>query len=182
MREYAFVQVDVFTDQPFGGNPLAVFHQAEGLTSTEMQQLAQEMNLSETTFVLPPEAPGADFRVRIFTPATELPFAGHPVIGTHWLLARLGRVTLQEPSTRVTFELNVGVRGAQVFVEGGDITKVLMDHQRPESQRRVQLRAEAGRVGPQRHLGDGVVRAGAEGRQDGGGAVSRSRGQHETVD
>ncbi len=75
MKEYRFIQVDVFTDRPFGGNPLAVFPDAEGLTGEEMQYLAREMNLSETTFVLPPQAPGADFKVRIFTPATELPAA-----------------------------------------------------------------------------------------------------------
>ena len=90
MKEYRFVQVDVFTDTPFGGNPLAVFPEAEGLTTEEMQKLAKEMNLSETTFVLPSEAQGADFKVRIFTPAAELPFAGHPVVGTHWVLAHLG--------------------------------------------------------------------------------------------
>ena len=73
MKEYRFIQVDVFTDEPFGGNPLAVFPEAEGLTSEEMQKLAREMNLSETTFVLPPRTPEADFKVRIFTPAKELP-------------------------------------------------------------------------------------------------------------
>jgi trans-2,3-dihydro-3-hydroxyanthranilate isomerase len=66
MKEYRFIQVDVFTDRPFGGNPLAVFPEAEGLTTEEMQRLAREMNLSETTFVLPPQAEGADFKVRIF--------------------------------------------------------------------------------------------------------------------
>ena len=83
MKDCRFIQVDVFTDKPFGGNPLAVFPEAEGLTTEEMQRLAREMNLSETTFVLPLQAPGADFKVRIFTPAAELPFAGHPVVGTH---------------------------------------------------------------------------------------------------
>lgn len=92
MEEYRFIQVDVFTNEPFGGNPLAVFPDAEGLTTEEMQRLAREMNLSETTFVLPPQTPEADFKVRIFTPAAELPFAGHPVVGTHWVLAHLGRV------------------------------------------------------------------------------------------
>jgi trans-2,3-dihydro-3-hydroxyanthranilate isomerase len=96
MREYRFIQVGVFTDIPFGGNPLAVFPEAEGLTTGEMQRLALEMNLSETTFVLPPQAAKADFKVRIFTPAAELPFAGHPVVGTHWVLAHLGRVKLCE--------------------------------------------------------------------------------------
>jgi len=126
MRSYRFVQVDVFTDRVFGGNPLAVFPDAEGLSDQEMQQLALEMNLSETTFVLPPEAEGADFKVRIFTPAAELPFAGHPVVGTHWVLADLGRVELQEPVTKVTFELGVGVLPADLHVSGQEVQRVVM--------------------------------------------------------
>lgn len=132
MPSYRFFQVDVFTDQPFGGNPLAVFPDAQGLTSRQMQQLALELNLSETTFVLPPTAPGADFRVRIFMPTTEIPFAGHPLVGTHWVLAHLGRVKLQEPTTRVTFELGVGLRSAELHVAGGQVARVVTDHQRPE--------------------------------------------------
>ncbi|HSR30453.1 MAG TPA: PhzF family phenazine biosynthesis protein [Anaerolineae bacterium] len=131
MKEVRFIQVDVFTDRPFGGNPLAVFPQAEGLTGEEMQQLAREMNLSETTFVLPPQAPEADFRVRIFTPAKELPFAGHPVVGTHWVLACLGRVELREPLTRVRFELGVGVLPADLHVVGGEVEQVVMTQDRP---------------------------------------------------
>ncbi len=131
MKEYRFVQVDVFTDQPFGGNPLAVFPEAEGLAPEEMQQLAREMNLSETTFVLPPQAEGADFRVRIFTPAAELPFAGHPVVGTHWILAHLGQVALKEPVTRVHFELGVGVLPADLYVAGGQVERIVMTQGRP---------------------------------------------------
>ena len=131
MREYRFVQVDVFTDRPFGGNPLAVFPDAQGLTEGEMQSLAREMNLSETTFVLPPQVPGADFRVRIFTPAVELPFAGHPVIGTHWVLAHLGRVAVLEPVTRVHFELGVGVLPADLHVRSGRVERVVMTQARP---------------------------------------------------
>ncbi len=131
MNEYRFVQVDVFTDAPFGGNPLAVFPEAEGLSSRDMQRLALEMNLSETTFVLPPRAPGADFRVRIFTPARELPFAGHPVVGTHWVLANLGRVDLHEPVTRVHFELGVGVLPADLHVSAGRVDRVVMTQDRP---------------------------------------------------
>lgn len=132
MKEYRFFQVDVFTDQPFGGNPLAVFPEARGITSAEMQQLAREMNLSETTFVLPAQAPGADFRVRIFTPARELPFAGHPVVGTHWVLAHLGRVALSEPVTKVSFELGVGVLPADLEVVGGRVKRVVMTQDRPQ--------------------------------------------------
>jgi len=91
-REYAFVQVDVFTDRLFGGNPLAVFLDGRGLADGEMQAIAREMNLSETTFVLPPTRPDCAARVRIFTPARELPFAGHPTIGTTWVLATEGRL------------------------------------------------------------------------------------------
>ena len=131
MKEYRFIQVDVFTARPFGGNPLAVFPEAEGLTTEEMQCLAREMNLSETTFVLPPQAPGADFKVRIFTPAAELPFAGHPVIGTHWVLAHLGRVDLREPATQVRFELGVGVLPADLHVTGGRVERVVMTQDRP---------------------------------------------------
>jgi trans-2,3-dihydro-3-hydroxyanthranilate isomerase len=131
MRSYRFLQVDVFTDRPFGGNPLAVFPEAEGLTDAEMQALAREMNLSETTFVLPPQAAGADFKVRVFTPAKELPFAGHPVVGTHWVLAHLGRVQLQEPVTQVRFELGVGVLPADLHVAAGRVERVVMTQGRP---------------------------------------------------
>jgi trans-2,3-dihydro-3-hydroxyanthranilate isomerase len=88
---YPFVTVDVFTDTRFGGNPLAVFPDAQGLSEADMQALAREFNLSETTFVLPPDDPANTARVRIFTPAYELPFAGHPNVGTGFVLARLGR-------------------------------------------------------------------------------------------
>jgi len=131
MKEYCFIQVDVFTDRPFGGNPLAVFPDAEGLTTEEMQNLAREMNLSETTFVLPAQAPGADFKVRIFTPVTELPFAGHPVVGTHWVLAHLGRVPLHEPVTQVRFELGVGLLPADLHVAKGRVERVVMTQARP---------------------------------------------------
>ncbi|MDI2028062.1 PhzF family phenazine biosynthesis protein [Saccharopolyspora sp. TS4A08] len=77
-----FQQVDVFTDTPYYGNPVAVVLDAEGMSDEAMQRFAAWTNLSETTFVLPPEDPGADYRVRIFTPSEELPFAGHPTLGT----------------------------------------------------------------------------------------------------
>src|SRR3954447_18419520 len=84
-----FSQVNVFSTEDFLGNPLAVVHDAEGLSAHEMLRFANWTNLSETTFVLPPADPGADYRVRIFTPVTELPFAGHPTLGTcqAWLEA-----------------------------------------------------------------------------------------------
>lgn len=87
MRRYRFVTVDVFTATRFGGNPLAVFPDAQGMTDAEMQALAAEFNLSETTFVLPPSDPANNARVRIFTPKLEMPFAGHPNVGTGFVLA-----------------------------------------------------------------------------------------------
>jgi trans-2,3-dihydro-3-hydroxyanthranilate isomerase len=84
--------LDVFTDRPLAGNPLAVFPDGQGIGDAEMQAIARELNLSETVFVLPPTLPGAARKVRIFTPAFEMPFAGHPTVGTGALLAVLGVV------------------------------------------------------------------------------------------
>lgn len=91
MRTYRFVTLDVFTDRRFGGNPLAVIPDARGLSDAEMQAIAREFNLSETTFVLPPADPANTAQVRIFTPALEMPFAGHPNVGTGYVLAQAGR-------------------------------------------------------------------------------------------
>lgn len=112
-RRFRFRTVDVFTDRPFRGNPLAVFPEADGLTDAEMQDIAREMNLSETSFVLTPtergRAKGADYRVRFFTPGLELPFAGHPSIGTAWVLADEGRFPMEPSETEVRQELPIGV-------------------------------------------------------------------------
>jgi trans-2,3-dihydro-3-hydroxyanthranilate isomerase len=86
----SFATVDVFTDRQFGGNPLAVVLNAEGLSDQQMQAIAAEFNLSETTFVLPSKAPDDTAQVRIFTPRAEMPFAGHPNVGTAFVLAREG--------------------------------------------------------------------------------------------
>jgi PhzF family phenazine biosynthesis protein len=84
-----FSQVDVFSDVAFGGNPVAVVHDADGMSDADMQAFASWTNLSETTFLLTPTEPAADYRVRIWTPGGELPFAGHPTLGTAhaWLEA-----------------------------------------------------------------------------------------------
>jgi trans-2,3-dihydro-3-hydroxyanthranilate isomerase len=92
MPSYRFVTVDVFTDRRFGGNPLAVFPNASGISDTDMQRLAAEFNLSETTFVLPPSDPANTARVRIFNRTSEMPFAGHPNVGTGWVLRDRGNV------------------------------------------------------------------------------------------
>lgn len=96
MRSTPFKQVDVFTQQPFLGNPVAVILQAEGLSDDEMQRIARWTNLSETTFVLPATQPGADYRLRIFTPGGELPFAGHPTIGSAHALLESGAVAARD--------------------------------------------------------------------------------------
>jgi len=101
---YRYFICDVFTDTRFGGNQLAVLPAASGLSTDQMQKIAREFNFSETTFVFPPEA-GHTRKVRIFTPTTEVPFAGHPNVGTAFVLARAGELDPVEPSITVTFEV-----------------------------------------------------------------------------
>ena len=99
---------DVFTDKPFGGNQLAVLPDARGLSTEQMQAIAREFNFSETTFILPPENSKNTRKVRIFTPAAELPFAGHPTVGTAHVLAETGAIPLDGDETRIIFEEGVG--------------------------------------------------------------------------
>jgi trans-2,3-dihydro-3-hydroxyanthranilate isomerase len=105
---YAFYTADVFTDRIFGGNQLAVFPDAQGLSGAQMQRVAREFNLSETAFVLPPEHPRHTRRLRIFTPGIELPFAGHPTVGTAYVLGAIGAIDLEGTQTHVVFEEGVG--------------------------------------------------------------------------
>ena len=116
MRTVPYVTVDVFTDRRFGGNPLAVFTDARGLSDAEMQALAAEMNYSETTFVLPPADPANTARVRIFNRVQEMPFAGHPNVGTGCVLASLGRdrdgvLRFEEPAGLVEVKVERGADG-----------------------------------------------------------------------
>jgi len=108
MNSRVYHLVDVFTDRAFGGNPLAVFLDGKGMSDALMQAIAKEFNLSETTFVLPPQNPANDFRVRIFTPAAELPMAGHPTVGTTFVLTRAGLVRPGTGRTTITLEEGVG--------------------------------------------------------------------------
>ncbi len=105
MPSYEYLTVGVFTDRQFSGNPLAVFPDARGLSSEQMQAIAAEFNLSETTFVLPPDNPQHHARVRIFTPRTELGFAGHPNVGTGFVLGRRTR----HPPDHFVFEEDAGL-------------------------------------------------------------------------
>ena len=107
--------VDVFTERPFAGNQLAVVLQADGISAETMQSVAREMNFSETTFVLPPDQRDHAARVRIFTPATELPFAGHPTVGTGWVLWKENLVAGAE---RFTLEEGVGPVGVRIQRDG----------------------------------------------------------------
>jgi trans-2,3-dihydro-3-hydroxyanthranilate isomerase len=121
-RHYPFLQLDVFADRPFAGNQLAVFPDADGLSTDEMAAIAREMNYSESTFVVPPTDPRALCRVRIFTPGAELPFAGHPTVGTAIALAHEQRfATAADGSARVTLELGVGPLEVEVLTAPGTV-------------------------------------------------------------
>lgn len=132
MREYQFYQLDVFTEQAFCGNPLAVFPDATNLSGEEMQTLAREMNLSETVFVLP--SGKALRRLRIFTPMRELPLAGHPVVGTWNLLAQLGITQqIENGVIKIEQELKLGVLPVEIEFRDSKPFKVVMTQGRFEA-------------------------------------------------
>ena len=112
-----FVTVDVFTTAKFGGNPLAVVLDARGLASAQMQAIAAEFNLAETTFVLPPQDPANTAQVRIFTPRAEMPFAGHPNVGTAFVLAIEGNAA----KAPMVFEEKAGLVRLDLIEEGGAV-------------------------------------------------------------
>lgn len=131
MRKHYHV-VDVFTDRPFGGNQLAVFTDGRNLSPQLMQQLAREINFSETTFVLPPKDSGNDFWVRIFTPAVEMPMAGHPTVGTAFVLGQEQLIAQAEPETMIRFEEGVGVISVRVQWQNGQPGLIKMSQPLPE--------------------------------------------------
>ena len=120
MRRLHYHLVDVFTDRAFGGNPLAVCTNGRGLTTETMQAIAKEFNLSETTFVLPPDDPRHDWRVRIFTPGSELPMAGHPTVGTSFVLAREHLIRRDSDETNIVLEEGVGPVPVRVEFKDGE--------------------------------------------------------------
>jgi trans-2,3-dihydro-3-hydroxyanthranilate isomerase len=125
MRRIHYTHLDVFTAEPFGGNQLAVFFDADALDASEMQAIAREMKFSESTFILAPSDPAhALCRVRIFTPGAELPFAGHPVIGTTVALARAGRIA--PARLAATLELGIGPLAVEAVYEGGEARSAWM--------------------------------------------------------
>ncbi len=116
---HSYFTVDVFTDRAFGGNPLAVLPDARGLSEDQMQAIAREFNFAETSFVLPAADPAHTARLRIFTPAREIPFAGHPTLGTAHVLASSGRIRLAGETTRIVLEEEAGPVPVTLRARGG---------------------------------------------------------------
>ena len=149
-----YLHYDVFTSEPLVGNQLAVFPDARGVTTAQMQAIAREINFSETTFVLPREKPDTDVRMRIFTPFVEMPMAGHPTVGSTFALAHVG--VIPGATKRFVFGLNVGPTPVDLVWEGGRLRFVWMRQARPNFGPVVEDRAAvAGAIGlDQRDLAD----------------------------
>jgi trans-2,3-dihydro-3-hydroxyanthranilate isomerase len=129
MQTYRYLHLDVFTDRALEGNQLAVFPEPAGLTTESMQAITREMNFSESTFIFPPEAPGTDVRMRIFTPAEELPMAGHPTIGSTFALAHLGVISRGQES--FVFGLGVGPTPVSLAWKGDALDFAWMTQKNP---------------------------------------------------
>jgi trans-2,3-dihydro-3-hydroxyanthranilate isomerase len=124
------MQVDAFTDRPLGGNPCAVLFDTDDLDDRTMLAIAKEMNLSETAFVRRSDV--ADFGVRYFTPAEEIPLAGHPTIATTFALVESGRLPLNRDTTAITLELKVGPIPVEIFSKEGQVERIVMSQKKPE--------------------------------------------------
>src|SRR6186997_893166 len=135
-----YLHYDVFTDTRFEGNQLAVFHDARGLSAAQMQTITKEMNFSECTYILPAETAGTDVRMRIFTPGTELPMAGHPTIGSTFALADLG--VLKKGQTSFVFGLGVGPTKVELTWDGDRLSFAWMDQGLPKYKEPVSPRAD----------------------------------------
>jgi trans-2,3-dihydro-3-hydroxyanthranilate isomerase len=142
ISRYRYLHYDVFTDRRFGGNQLAVFPEAEGLRAPTLQQMAREVNFAETTFVTDPERSDTDARMRIFTPANEMPMAGHPVIGSTFALARAGKIG--QGRREWTFGLNVGPTPVSLEWDRATLRFVWMTQQAPRFGQRF---GDLGRIG-----------------------------------
>lgn len=116
---YQFYWCDVFTNQLFGGNPLVVFPDAQGISNDQMQKIAREFNISETVFVFPPHNPKNSYRLRIFTPKGEIPFAGHPTVGTAYILAAIAHIPTKNEITKIIFEEQVGEIPVTIISKNG---------------------------------------------------------------
>jgi trans-2,3-dihydro-3-hydroxyanthranilate isomerase len=139
MRAYRYLHYDVFTDTSFEGNQLAVFPEPAGLSTEEMQAITREMNFSESTFIFPPETPGTDVRMRIFTPGEELPMAGHPTIGSTFALAKEG--VIKAAQDRFVFGLGVGPTPVSLEWKGNALGFAWMTQKNPHFGAEVKDRA-----------------------------------------
>jgi trans-2,3-dihydro-3-hydroxyanthranilate isomerase len=138
MRKLRYHLVDVFTNRQFGGNPLAVFTNGRGVPAETMQRIAKELNLSETTFVLPPQDAANDYRVRIFTPGEELPMAGHPTVGTTFILAREHMIERGADMTTIKLEEAVGTIPVNIEWRDGEAGFIQMRQPLPTFGARVE--------------------------------------------
>jgi trans-2,3-dihydro-3-hydroxyanthranilate isomerase len=136
----SYLHYDVFTDQALAGNQLAVFLNARSLPAERMQRIAREMNFSETTFVLPAETPGTDARIRIFTPGTEMPMAGHPTIGSTFALAHVGFIPTGAP--RFVCQLGVGPVHVDLEWQGRELSFAWMTQLNPTFEAAVPYRSD----------------------------------------
>ena len=127
MKKVEIWQVDAFTRDLFGGNPAGVVPEANGLTESDMQNIAREMNLSETAFVLPPEKEGADFRVRFFTPAAEVDLCGHATIAAFHTLAWKGAIRASEPFVSAVQQTFAGLLPVKIYFSQGSVKGVEME-------------------------------------------------------
>jgi len=130
----SFVTSDVFTDRPFKGNPLLVVPDARGLTTAQMQSVAREINYSESTFVLPPKDPANAYLQRTFVPVKEIPYAGHPTVGTAVAMAALGKLAGGAPDgvVPVTIEVGFGPLRLELLKKNGRVSRVRMEQGKPE--------------------------------------------------
>lgn len=130
MTTYPFMQVDAFTHRPLGGNPCAIVFDADDLDASTMQAIAREMNLSETAFVLRSDV--ADVRARYFTPAAEIPLAGHPTIATVFALCESGRLTPTGTHSTIALELRDGPIPVEIYTDGNRVQRVVMTQRTPQ--------------------------------------------------
>ncbi|MCK4237238.1 MAG: PhzF family phenazine biosynthesis protein [Candidatus Krumholzibacteria bacterium] len=163
-RKLFYEHVDVFTKKPFGGNQLAVFPSPGKLAKTQMQLIASEMNFSETTYIFPSKAEGADAKVRIFTPNSEIPFAGHPTLGTAFVMVTRKKGRGKKPE-KVVLELGVGKIEVDIAYSGRKVDRLTMHQPVPRFGSALQNRGQAARaLGIKRFdvIGGGVVSNGLD--------------------
>ena len=131
MRKLRFVQADVFAETPFGGNPVVVVPNATGLSNEEKQEIARGMGPVETAFITSAGSDEAQFSIQFFTPTTRVPFSGHPLLGSAYVLARESRFELDEPITRVTAETEIGLVSIDLYVDDNTISRVVLKEKPP---------------------------------------------------